>query len=429
VSGEPTWRDPAGPAVVVDPYSSGAEFAPAFRARGVRVVGVMSAAEPPDVYAASFRPDDLDEILVAGDDPAPLVRRLRELRPRCILAGCESGVSLAERLAPAVVPDVANDPATADARRDKGAMGRALRRAGVPAIPEVCTADPLEVAAWIEREGLGATDLVVKPPASASTDGVTRVPAGTDWRPVFAGLLGATNRLGLRNEELVVQAFVRGVEYVVDTVSLDGEHGIADVCRYEKIDNGAHMAVYDAMTWVAPDAPETATVAAYARRVLDAVGMRWGTSHVEIMLTPQGPRLVEIAARPHGGGHPRFCRLATGDSQVDRVVRWFTDGTPAPAHYALQAHTAVVFHLVRAAGRVTNTAVLEQVPTLPSHVHSVRHLREGQEVTATRDLFATMDLGFAVLSHPDPDRVAADRTTLRDLEARLLITAPAGVRG
>lgn len=415
-------RDPAGPAVIVDPYSSGALYAPAFRDAGVPVVALQTAASPPDVYAASYRPEDFSEIIVAGVDPTDAIARLRELRPRCVLAGCESGVELTELVAPLVVPGLANRPETAAARRHKGAMAEAVARAGLPIIEQICTDDPDEVEAWLTRMGLHGRDLVIKPPKSASTDGVTRVPGGAGWRDVFASMLGRSNRLGLVNDRLVVQEYCRGVEFVIDTASFDGVHSVNDICRYHKIDNGGYMAVYESMEWMPPTLPEYRELVAYAFGVLDAVGMRCGAAHVELMLTERGPRLIELGARPHGGGHPQFCRLATGDSQLDRVVRCFTSGAPLPPSYDLEQHVRVMFLIARSTGYVKNAAVLEQVRELETHHFSKIAIRDGARLETTKDLFGSLDLGFVVLAHCDLHRVEADARRVRELEQALVLT-------
>jgi biotin carboxylase len=415
-------RDPSGPAVIVDPYSSGALYAPAFLEAGVPVVALVSGPAPPDVYAGSYRPDDFREVIVCAGDPGQAIARLRALRPRCVLAGCESGVELGDAVAPEVVPDAANPPATASARRHKGAMAEAAARAGLPIIEQVCTGDPAEAEAWIERAGLRGRDLVVKPPKSASTDGVTRVPRGEGWRAVFDSMLGRPNRLGLVNDRLVVQEYCRGTEYVVDTASHAGVHSVSDICRYHKIDNGDHMAVYESMAWMPPSIPEYGPLVDYARAVLDAVGMRYGAAHVEIMMTERGPRLIELGARPHGGGHPRFCRVATGDSQLDRVVRCFTGAGALPDGYALRRHVEVVFLIARQAGRVANAAALERVRDLDSHFFSKIGIRDGDRVEPTRDLFGSLDLGFVVLAHRDADQVRADARRVRELEREVQLS-------
>ncbi len=417
---------PNGPVVIVDPYSSGAQLAPALRARGVPVVSVMSAPEPPDVYAASHRPGDFTDTLVWQGDDEAMVDALHAFAPRGIIAGCESGVELAERLAAAVVPEHCNVPELAAARRHKGAMAFAVASAGLPTIEQVTTASADSVRAWIDERGLVGADLVIKPPRSASTDGVIRVSASA-WEEPFADLLGSVNRLGILNDEVVVQEYVTGTEYVVDTFSDDGRHTITDVCRYGKILDGSSVAVYDTMEWVDPTEPVVRELASYARDVLTAVGMRVGAAHVEIMMTERGPLLIEVGARAHGGGQPRYCEMATGDSQVLRTANYFAGQGPLPDSYELHQHMLVVFHLCRIAGTVTDLSVLDEMDRLVSVVESVHHYELGARVAPTSDLFSSLDLGFLVLSGADAATLREDYRRIRQLESRLTMQASQSV--
>ncbi|MEG3626569.1 ATP-grasp domain-containing protein [Streptomyces poriticola] len=412
-----------GPCVVVDPYSSGALFPEALRRQGVPVAAVVSSPSPPEAYASSYRPQDFPEVIVHDGDPDDVVRRVRALQPRCVVAGCESGVELAEQLASRVLPALGNVPELAEARRDKGRMAAAVHAAGLPVIPQICTSDAGEAAAWLERAGLAGADLVIKPPKSASTDGVIKVPGGADWRAVFDRQLGRVNQFGQIDDRLVVQKFVTGTEYVVDTFSHDGKHSLVDVCAYGKVDNGPHMAVYDTMRWLPPDDPAVPDLAEYVFGVLDAVGVRYGSAHVEVMGTVDGPVLIELGARPHGGGQPRFNRNATGDSQIDRTVRWLTGGE-LPQSYELLTHQMCVFHIARRSGTVRNTGVLEEIRTLPSHHFSVQNLSDGDRVPVTRDLVDSLNLGFAILAHPDEDQLMRDYRSVRALEQRLVVEEP-----
>jgi biotin carboxylase len=415
--------DFTGPAVIVDPYSSGALYAPAFAEHGVPVVAVVSGPTPPPAFAPSYRPQDFPEIITWHGDLEPVLTRLAELRPRCVIAGCESGVELAEMLAPRVLSGLCNVPEMASARRHKADMAAAVAAAGLPVIPQICTADPDEVTAWLRQTGLTDQDLVVKPPKSSSTDGVVRIPAGGDWRAAFDAQIGRHNQLGLLNDRLLVQQFVTGTEYVLDTFSHDGVHDLVDVCRYRKVDNGPFMAVYDTMEWVAPDAPDVPELLAYGRAVLDAVGVRFGPVHLEVMRTESGPRLIELGARPHGGGQPRFCQVATGDSQINRTVDYLV-GRPVPAGFQLLKNQLVVFLIARGSGIVRNAEVLDQIRDLPSHHFSVHHLVNGHYVPMTRDLITSLELGFAVLSHIDSDQLWTDYNALRQIESTLLLEEP-----
>ncbi|RAJ38345.1 ATP-grasp domain-containing protein [Kitasatospora sp. SolWspMP-SS2h] len=409
-------------AVIVDPFSSGAQYAPEFAAFGIDSVAVSSLPEVPAAYADSWDATRYRELLAFDGDLEPLVGRLRALDPLCVLAGAESGVELADRLAERLLPEQANPPALSSARRDKGAMARALNAAGVPTIRQICTDDRAAVQAWIDREGLADSDLVVKPPKSGSTDGVTRVPAGADWRVPFDAQLGRINQWHNLNDRMMVQEYARGTEYVVDTFSHEGRHGVADICRYGKIDNGEQMAVYESLTWVSPTEPDVPALSDYAAAVLDAVGLRNGAAHIEIMLTDGGPRLIEINCRPHGGGHPAFNLTATGDSQLHRAVRWFARAEAPPADYRLERHMTVVFLIARRSGTVSGTAVLDGIEELESYHRSAVKLSDGDRIEVTVDLLGTLTLGFVVLAHEDRAQVDRDAAAVRAMEAALVIT-------
>jgi hypothetical protein len=414
-----TRSNPAGPAVIVDPFSSGGLYAPAFKAAAIPVVAVSSRRDVLPTYLPSYHPEDFPETIVYESSLEPVVERLLELRPRCVLPGAESGVELADQLAAAVTDDVANDPALIPARRHKWEMAQAARRAGLPVIRQICSADPEKVAAWIEREGLSGAGLVVKPPKSASTDGVTRV--RENWRQVFEAQLGHPNQWDIVNEQMLVQEYVTGIEHVVDVFSCDGRHTVTDICRYGKVDNGEHMAVYDWMEWLSPDDPVAPTLIDYTRRFLDAAGFRYGAAHLELMLTDSGPRLIELNARPHGGGQPRFCRVATGDSQIDRAVRYFGRLGTIPDTYRLLQPTLVVFLINRVSGVVRNVSCLDEVHGLRTYHTHVVGVGDGDYVEVTKDLLNTLSFGFVVLSGPDRDQVWADYAEVRQIEGKLIV--------
>ncbi|AJQ97137.1 ATP-grasp domain-containing protein [Gynuella sunshinyii] len=411
------------PAVIVDPYSTGALYAETFRQRGVPVYAVISTPVPPDVYAASYRPDDFDQVFVfTGDNLEQLLSSLSALQPRCILPGTESGVELCDLLCQSLLPEYANDANLSSARRHKYLMAQAVAAAGLAVIPQICTDSVAVVERWLEEFALRGRDLVIKPPKSAGTDGVRCIRAGEDWRPYFKALVHTKNRLGLMNDEVLVQQYVTGHEFVVDTVSIAGHHTVTDICRYHKIDNGGNMAVYNAMEWISPSAPDNTALIAYAFGVLDALGIRHGAGHVELMLTPEGIRLIEIAARPHGGGQARYNRVATGDSQLDRLARYHCDGELPTQDFQLLRHLTVTFLVAREAGIVSNTAVLDRAQALSTHYTSVINIRDGDRVEKTKDLFSNLDLGYIVLCGPDAAAVERDFQTIKQLEQQLLIT-------
>jgi hypothetical protein len=388
--------------VVVDPYSSGNLLAPALREAGISPVAVVSGPAPPAVYASTYHPEDFDVIFRYEGRLGELVDHVRGLDPVAVVPGGEHGVELADQVAAAVTPHLANVPRLAAARRHKAAMHAAVAAAGLP---------------WT---GLSGRDLVLKPPKSSGTDGVTRVPAGRDWRPAFRGLLGRTNRHDLVNDQVIVQEHVSGTEYVVDTFTHDGVHTLTDICRYRKITNDRGIPLYDSVEWMPCDRTAYGELLDYATAVLDAVGIRFGAAHSEIMVTAAGPRLIETSARLHGAGQPRFCRVATGDSQADRIVRYCAGDRDIPAGFALLRKVRVVLLYARATGVVRNADVYDRVRGLASyHPLSAIGIRNGDHIEATSDLFT--NVGAVVLAHEDAGQVDADYAAIRELERELVI--------
>lgn len=421
---------PAGRyAVVVDPLGTGAEYPAEFARAGVEVVAVLSQAEPVALYAPSWQPANFRHTHVwdgTAAGLATLAHGLRSYRPLCLIPGSETGVELAEALVELVVPGTGHVPALAAARRDKWAMARAVEAAGLPHLRQLSTADPARVGAWLAETGLDR--VVLKPPKSAATDDVHLVRPGEDWRPVFDAILGKVNEFGIVNDTVLVQEFAAGTEYLIDSYSVDGEHGLVDVCRYSKQQRGDRIGVYDLVDFLPPDAPEVAELWAYARQVLDAVGIRNGCCHTEIIVTADGPRFLEVGARPAGGGHQMITKLATGTNHIERTVAHRVHGRADPG-YELVRHVCSVVLSAPHAGVWVNAELFDGVDALPTFHVKHFYYGTGDRVPAPAGL-STM-LGWVVLaSTGDPaghEALQADYRRIRELERAVQVTRPTGV--
>lgn len=412
--------------VIVEPYSSGNMYAPALRRAGFSTCGVTLRSAAP--LAASFRADDFDHHLEYGAGDAepitprlldPVLDRLRELAPVAILPGEQHGVRLADTLAARLTPDRANVPGLAAARWHKGDMYAAVAAAGVPVVQSLCTRDPDEVDEWLRARNLIGRDLVVKPANASGTDGVSGHPGGAGWREAVVELAGSVSRHGIQLTDVVVQEYVTGVEYAVDTFSHDGVHTVTDIARYRKVSADSRIAVYESMEFVPFDAPGHDGLVRYTKQVLDALGVRFGVAHTEVMLTERGPLLMEMNARPPGGAQPWACQLATGDNLIERAVRHLAGESAPRLDYDLEMTVLVIFFAVHSAGPVSGIAGLDAITDLPSCVNLKVNVKDGDEVPTTLDLMDAHKLGVAVLGHPDPDQVYADHLAVRRIAGQV----------
>jgi hypothetical protein len=250
-----------------------------------------------------------------------------------------------------------------------------------------------------------------------------KVGSGEDWRGLFDQQRGYVNRFGILTEAVLVQEYAEGTEFIVDLYSVDGRHGLVDVCRYRKHDRGERIAIYDYAEFVPPDHPDVAVLAPYTMQAADAVGIRNGSTHAEVMLTDDGPLLIELASRLSGSCMMISGRLATGDCQIDRTVRHYVDGSFTPGFELLQ-NARTMWLCAERDGIVRNIELLEELKGLPT-VDSMSLPQNGQAIPATYDMFTAM--GWINLASPDMHAIEEDYVRIREAERRIVI-APRSAR-
>lgn len=407
-------------AVIVDGYhlrhGDNRGFASAFRARGVRPVTVMSTPRPLQKFVRKsiWYPDDFDAVHFYDGDFAKLLDIVGGYDPVCIVAGNERGVELTAALVETLMPESGNVPGSALAQRDKGEMARALNRNGVPGPETISTADPAQVANWIQANGLTGKRLIVKPPKSAGTDNVHLVEPGGDWRQHFDKILGTVNGFDITNDTVIVQEYLQGPEYIVDLYSVDGRHGTVDTCVYTKHDRGSRIGIYDTADFLPPGHPDVAVLADYVSRAANAVGIRNGSTHAEVIMTQEGPRLVELAARYSGSCMMLSGLLATGDNQIERTVRHALDSTFTPSFQFIRK-VRTVWLCNDHGGPVRDMQVLESISALAT-VDSMSIPPDGTWMPMTNDV--TTSLGWIIQGAHSMDAIEADYRAVRELERK-----------
>jgi biotin carboxylase len=408
--------------VIVDPYSTGSALAGQLHRAGFRTVAVTSVPEPGPYYRATFRPADFEAVLSESDGVPALLAELRRWAPVAVVAGTETGVELADRLAPELTPDRANDPGLGRARRHKGAMMAALAAAGLPAIRSVTAADAGTIRRWIDEQHLRGRDLVLKPVLTAGSEGLTLLPGGTGLDAALDDVLGLSSALSVRTDEVIVQERLHGTEYAVDTFTADGRHTTTSICRYRKVPNGDRFAVYESTDYLGFDAPGHDELIAHVHAGLDALGIRFGFAHTEIMVTADGCRIIEVGARLAGGGLPRAAALAYGVTGLERLGAALR-GEPMPDGFDRRRHVRAVYFIAARAGEVANTDAYRRLSTLPSCRYLKVGVRDGDRVEPTSSLLSSLALGSVLLAHRDPAQIDRDHRELREIESEVLVGA------
>ena len=107
--------------------------------------------------------------------------------------------------------------------------------------------------------------------------------------------LAADYGLGVRsNDRLLIERYMRGFLIGCDTLTLNGQHQLLGM-NEKVMFNPPSFAIQGGC--FTPNQGQWKGLEKYVFRILDAVKFDCGAAHIEIMLTEQGPRLVEINPR------------------------------------------------------------------------------------------------------------------------------------
>jgi CelD/BcsL family acetyltransferase involved in cellulose biosynthesis/biotin carboxylase len=380
---------------IVDPYDAGSMLAPAFAEHSVASVMVASTNSVPQEHRTSFDPAAYRRLLFANGDLAAVIETLRDVEMRHVIAGSERGVNLADRLAEALgLPG--NGTNLSPARRNKFLMIQRVGDCGVRVPRQFRSDDVSAIRDWVEAEGFWPA--IVKPCEAIGSEGVRLCASRAELTLAFHSIHGRTNRLDVFNDAVLAQEYLRGKEYVVDTVSRDGVHRLAGLWAYGKSAAGFETVGRLASKELLPaEGPLADQLFAFAVDVLNALEIRNGAAHCEVIIDDKGAALIEIGARLHGGPPAHLMsREAMGDSQLDQLVLSFV----APKAFLEQAGLRY-----RLAGRAAMFLLPDRklagtIEGLPSARRVVWNAKEGEPLPPVA--------GLVTLIHSDARVIEAD---------------------
>ncbi|MGW0552447.1 ATP-grasp domain-containing protein [Streptomyces altiplanensis] len=284
---------------------------------------VVSLAE--EVYAKH-----IDEIIRTDTNSADAVAAALE---PFHAAGRLSGVMTVTDYNIPVVAEVAArfglpglSPGAARNCRDKLLMRQACQEAGV-AVPGFHQATS-------EDEALAAADrfgypCVVKPMTESASIGVTLCRTPGEVLAAYRDISSSSTdfRGQPRRPGALVEEYLLGFEVSVESVLVDGERRFLGVTDKALGPHPYFVEMGDTFPSML-SAPVRDECTELARRALEAVGHDFGAAHVEVKMTADGPRIVEVNGRMPGAEITQLIREATGVYLQREVVKLHA-GRPA----------------------------------------------------------------------------------------------------
>jgi biotin carboxylase len=201
--------------------------------------------------------------------------------------------------------------------------------------------------------------IIFKPTDSAGSRGVTVVDPSEDWRAAFAAAVASSNA-----GEVMVEAFISGTEFTVETFAHNGRTVVLAVTEKKKV-KGTRDTVANELSTPQLPRPVTDKIGALAVDALGALEHTEGPGHTEILRKEDGSLwLVEAAGR--GGG------FMVADGLVPKASGF--DLARACALQAVGRETPVPQHITG------NAAVLRFLPSKRGIVMGMTGFEEARSI-------------------------------------------------
>ena len=194
---------------------------------------------------------------------------------------------------------------------NKAVMRQALKKAGVP-VPKFFKVSNKEEYDEAVKAFTGL--FIVKPVDNSGSRGIFKVSDLLDRRQIEDAY--NYSKQYSRNGDVVVEEYMSGPEVSVETLTIDGECHVIQIT--DKITTGAPHFVEIGHTQPTRLLETiSAKIAEVAKAANKAIGISSGPSHTEIIVTDEGPKIVELGARL--GGDCIATHLVPFSTGVDMV--------------------------------------------------------------------------------------------------------------
>ncbi|ONI76281.1 hypothetical protein ALI144C_37110 [Actinosynnema sp. ALI-1.44] len=345
--------------------------------------------------------DVFDEVVkVDTDDPEAVAEILsqRPDRPDALISASEFhmlGTARTGRL----MKLRGQDPEAVRACRDKS-LGRQLAAsAGVPIPKFVLAATPEEAAA----ADVGFP-CVVKPLDDSGSYGVRLCANSQEVADHAKALLEWThNEVGqAKLPGVLVEEFMHGREISVEVIVADSKVNIIAITDKVLLPPPIFYEIgHTVPASLDPEVERACREAAV--QALAAIGYDFGAAHVELMLTDDGPKLVEINCRLAGDQITRLVKLATGYDMHAALLDIYL-GTDPGAPPSSQGGAAIVF-VPSPGGRILKLDGVEAARSMPHVVDVATFVEPGAVLPVEAAGYDR--LGYVVTVAPDGPTAAS----------------------
>jgi carbamoyl-phosphate synthase large subunit len=262
---------------------------------------------------------------------------------------------------------VFNSPEVTERCLDKWLMKGALMAHRVPCAKGILLKpgdDPV-LPEWLEFP------VIIKPRDSFSSRGVYRCGNNDDIERYREESMSFSS-----TGDVIVEEFISGKEYSVESLTVNGETTIVQftekfITSYPKTVELGHLQ---------PAGLDIATrmeVSAAVRKALVALGVRNSASHTEVMVTPEGPFIIEVGARLGGDFIGSYLTRSSTGMSMDRATVEIAMGVTPSRRPSFRAFSMIRYLELPEGKRVEEVHPYDDILAMPGVVFAALFVQPG----------------------------------------------------
>jgi hypothetical protein len=407
--------------VVVDPFYS--HLIRQLVNDGVHIIGVYSDYKPSDkvfeVYP--FNESDFDMILDASTKQlyTSSVKKLKSLNVSHVINGLDTGTAMWVQLGNDLELPNALNITLSDMLRNKFTTTLLLNNKSIPVGRHLLIDQSSDIKECLQHiTNVVRYPVVVKPTKSASSFGVHLCSDEVSAKKAIKSTLGITDVIfGTSINELVIEEELIGIEYNVCSIVSNGVNKVAAIYEYAQyLIDGIRFP--RRLNLIDPQSKIGKQAVNYSSQVVNALDYHHGAATIEMILTSDGMKLVELNPRVAGlmGYLDQMVMTCTGHSHIS-IMSDSVQEDPvrnSPLIYNKKKHGTLLFLRHYKDGKANALGTITEIFNLPSVNGGALYTVIGETHTKTTD--CNNAAGFVILVNDSIDALEKDIEKISLLE-------------
>lgn len=189
------------------------------------------------------------------------------------------------------------------------------------------------------------------------------------------------NNLILDNE-MLIEEYLYGREFSVETISFDGDHRLISITEKQLFNKENNSKFVEEAHKVPANLNliEQKVINEYVVLFLNKISLINGPAHTEIILTKNGPKVVETHTRPGGDNIPELVNLSYGINIYELTIDWFVMNKKPEINNLKNHQSAAIKFLKFKPGKIAQVLGVEEASQIKDVIRIELEIKIGDYI-------------------------------------------------